>query len=105
MSPDHLKSTTSPSVLHICENGVDVLVLEMVGGHLHVVAGLLEKLIERLADENMQDSEYVSCFLLSHSFFIDSEDLLDKLIARFRIQPRQGEIIYFQKWQPVIQCK
>ncbi|KAG0372297.1 hypothetical protein BGX24_000440, partial [Mortierella sp. AD032] len=103
--PNALHSTTSPRVLHICENGTDVLVMEMFAGHLQVVAGLLEKLIERLADENAQDVEYVNCFLLSHSFFIDSEDLLDRLIARFHIQPRQGEILYFEKWQTVIQVK
>ncbi|KAF9122402.1 hypothetical protein BGW39_009772, partial [Mortierella sp. 14UC] len=103
--PNALQSTTSPRMLHICENGTDVLVMEMFAGHLQVVAGLLEKLIERLADENAQDAEYVNCFLLSHSFFIDSEDLLDRLIARFHIQPRQGEILYFEKWQTVIQVK
>ncbi|KAF9578654.1 hypothetical protein BGW38_005445 [Lunasporangiospora selenospora] len=103
--PNALQSSTSPQVLHICQNGVDVLVMEMFTDHLQVVAGQLDKLIERLADENAQDGEYVSCFLLSHSFFIDSEDLLDRLIARFHIQPRQGEILYFQKWHTVIQCK
>ncbi|KAG0330845.1 hypothetical protein BG000_011408 [Podila horticola] len=103
--PNALQSTTSPRVLHICENGADVLVMEMFAGHLQVVAGQLEKLIERLADENAQDAEYVNCFLLSHSFFIDSEDLLERLIARFHIQPRQGEILYFEKWQTVIQVK
>ncbi|KAG0018611.1 hypothetical protein BGZ81_010161 [Podila clonocystis] len=103
--PNALHSTTSPRVLHICENGADVLVMEMFAGHLQVVAGQLEKLIERLADENAQDAEYVNCFLLSHSFFIDSEDLLERLIARFHIQPRQGEILYFEKWQTVIQVK
>lgn len=103
--PNALQSTTSPRVLHICESGADVLVMEMFAGHLQVVAGQLEKLIERLADENAQDTEYVNCFLLSHSFFIDSEDLLERLIARFHIQPRQGEILYFQKWQTVIQVK
>ncbi|KAG0352578.1 hypothetical protein BGZ54_002682, partial [Gamsiella multidivaricata] len=103
--PNMLQSSTSPRVLHICESGVDVLVMEMCEGHLHVVAGLLTKLIERLADQNTQDSEYVSCFLLSHSFFIDSEDLLDRLIARFHIQPRQGEMLYFERWQPIIRIK
>ncbi|ORZ12497.1 hypothetical protein BCR41DRAFT_356180 [Lobosporangium transversale] len=103
--PNALQSSTSPRVLHICENNVDVLVLQMSGGYLQVVAGLLEKLIERLADQNEQDSEYISCFLLSHSFFIDSEDLLKRLIARFHIQPRQGEMLYFEKWQVVIQIK
>ncbi|KAG0084493.1 hypothetical protein BGZ92_009833, partial [Podila epicladia] len=103
--PNALPSSTSPRVLHICENGADVLVMEMFAGHLQVVAGQLEKLIERLADENAQDTEYVNCFLLSHSFFINSEDLLERLIARFHIQPRQGEILYFEKWQTVIQVK
>ncbi|KAG0340499.1 hypothetical protein BG004_006385 [Podila humilis] len=103
--PNALQSATSPRVLHICENGADVLVMEMFAGHLQVVAGQLEKLIERLADENAQDVEYVNCFLLSHSFFVDSEDLLARLIARFHIQPRQGEILYFEKWQTVIQVK
>ena len=52
--PNALRSATSPRVLHICENGADVLVLEMCAGHLQVVAGQLEKLVERLADENAQ---------------------------------------------------
>lgn len=52
--PNALQSTTSPRVLHICESGADVLVMEMFAGHLQVVAGQLEKLIERLADENAQ---------------------------------------------------
>ncbi|KAG0055799.1 hypothetical protein BGZ83_007379 [Gryganskiella cystojenkinii] len=103
--PNALKSVSSPQVLNIGENGIDVLVMEIAGDYLQVVAGLLEKLIERLADENAQDGEYVSTFLLSHSFFIDSEDLLDRLMARFHIQPRQGEILYFEKWQTVIQVK
>ncbi|KAG0229563.1 hypothetical protein BGW41_002989 [Actinomortierella wolfii] len=87
------------------ENGVDVMVLEAIEGRLQVVAGRLEKLVERLADESTQDSEYVSYFILSHSFFIESEDFLDALIARFHIQPRQGELLYFQKWQAIIQVK
>ncbi|KAF9933171.1 hypothetical protein FBU30_006337 [Linnemannia zychae] len=103
--PNAKRNPSSPRILHICENGIDVLVMEMFEGQLQVVAGLLEKLIERLADENEQDSEYVNCFLLSHSFFIDSEDLLDRLIARFHIQPRKGETLYFEKWQTIIQVK
>lgn len=55
--PNALQSTTSPRVLHICENGTDVLVMEMFEGYLQVVAGLLEKLIERLADENAQGND------------------------------------------------
>ncbi|KAF9163847.1 hypothetical protein DFQ26_002072 [Actinomortierella ambigua] len=95
----------SNRVLHICENGADVMVLEAMEGRLQVVAGRLEKLVERLADESTQDTEYVRYFILSHSLFIESEDLLDALIARFHIQPRTGELLYFQKWQAIIQVK
>ncbi|KAF9415896.1 hypothetical protein BGZ94_010363 [Podila epigama] len=103
--PNAKQSTTSPRVLHLCENGADALVLEMVAGKLQIVAGQLENLIERLADKNPQDTEYVSNFLLSHSFFIDSEDFLERLIARFNIQPQHGAMLYFEKWQKVIQVK
>ncbi|KAF9354030.1 hypothetical protein BGX26_008204 [Mortierella sp. AD094] len=103
--PNAHQSASRPHAIVIRERGEDVLILEKMDERLQVVAGMLENLIERLADQNEQDGEYVSCFLLSHSFFIDSEELLDRLIARFHIQPRQGEILYFNQWQKVIQCK
>ncbi|KAF9114355.1 hypothetical protein BGX27_011096 [Mortierella sp. AM989] len=103
--PNAHQSASCPRAILIREKGIDVLVLEKIDGRLQVVAGMLESLIERLADQNEQDCEYVSCFLLSHPFFIDSEDLLERLIARFNIQPHQGEILFFNQWQKVFQCK
>lgn len=41
-------------ILHVSENGCDVMVMEMVSGRLHVVAGTTEKLFLKLADETTQ---------------------------------------------------
>ncbi|KAF9438887.1 hypothetical protein BGZ76_003573 [Entomortierella beljakovae] len=104
--PNAHRSASQPRALLIRENGVDVLVLEKIEEErLQVVAGVLDNLIERLADQNEQDGEYVSCFLLTHSFFINSEELLDRLIARFHIKPSAKEPLYFEQWHKVIQCK
>ncbi|KAF8957304.1 hypothetical protein BGZ46_002209, partial [Entomortierella lignicola] len=84
--PNAHQSASCPRAILIRENGIDVLVLEKIDERLQVVAGILENLIERLADQNEQD-------------------LLDRLIARFHIQPHQKEIIYFNQWHKVIQCK
>ena len=41
-------------ILHVSENGCDVMVMEMAAGRLHVVAGTTEKLFLKLADETTQ---------------------------------------------------
>lgn len=71
------------------------------------MAGTLDKLIFRLADENEQgtlnkiklyvmidnikfttfpfltDNEFIDCFVLSHAFFISSKVFLENMISRF----------------------
>ncbi|KAJ3303468.1 hypothetical protein HDU76_005344, partial [Blyttiomyces sp. JEL0837] len=97
------------NLLHLNEDGTDVLVMEMVSGRLHIVAGTLEKLLFRLADESIQDMEFVDCLVQMHGFFITSLDLLENLIARYHVsppeQPAQEEIEYFAKWKRPIQLK
>ncbi|KAJ3299520.1 hypothetical protein HK104_008616 [Borealophlyctis nickersoniae] len=97
------------NLLHLSEDNREVLVMEMVGGKLHIMAGTVEKLLFRLADENIQDMEYVDCLIQTHTFFITSADLLDNLIARFYVEPPANagshEIEYFNKWQRPIQLK
>ncbi|KAJ3033743.1 hypothetical protein HDV00_005864 [Rhizophlyctis rosea] len=96
-------------LLYLNEDGREVLVMHMLGDRLHIVAGTVEKLLLRLADENFQDMEYVDCFIQNHSFFIDSLDLLENLVARFHAQPpenpTEGDIEYFNKWRRPIQLK
>ena len=48
------KETNQKSVLHVSENGQDVMILEMHNGKLQVVAGTAEKLFLKLADETAQ---------------------------------------------------
>jgi hypothetical protein len=93
------------SLLHISENGQDVLVLEMASSKLQVMAGTLEKLFIKLADESSQDFDYVDTYILSHLFFTDSFELLENLMARFHLEAMPGEASYFKKWQRCIQVK
>ncbi|KAJ1562711.1 hypothetical protein HK096_004969, partial [Nowakowskiella sp. JEL0078] len=97
------------NLLHLSEDNHDVLVMEMISGKLQIVGGTLEKILLRLADENVQDQEYVDIVLQSHHFFISSRDLLENLCTRFRIEPPQDpteeDIAYFNKWRKSIQLK
>lgn len=94
------------SIFHLSENGQDVLILEMVSSHkLQVVAGTLERLFMKLADETSQDLDYVDTYILAHLFFTDSFELLENLMARFHLESLPGEIVHFKKWQRCIQVK
>ncbi|OAD06833.1 hypothetical protein MUCCIDRAFT_107424 [Mucor lusitanicus CBS 277.49] len=93
------------SILHISEDGQDVLVMEMVSNKLQVLAGTLERLFMKLADETCQDLDYVDTYILSHLFFTDSFELLENLMARFHLEALPGEASYFKKWQRCIQVK
>ncbi|KAJ3118841.1 hypothetical protein HDU96_007583 [Phlyctochytrium bullatum] len=97
------------NLLHLNEDGADVLVMEMVSGRLHIVAGTLEKLLFRLADENIQDNDFVDTFIQCHSFFISSLDFLDNLILRYNVRPPENptpeELDYFATWRRPIQLK
>lgn len=94
------------SVLHVSENGTDVLVMEMIQSNkLHVLSGTLERLFMKLAEETCQDLDYVDTYILSHLFFTDSFELLENLMARFHLEALPGEANYFKKWQRCIQVK
>ncbi|KAI8820508.1 ras guanine nucleotide exchange factor domain-containing protein [Fimicolochytrium jonesii] len=95
--------------LLLCEEGSDVLVMDMVNGKLEIAAGTLEKLVARLAEENSQDLEFVDMFLENHPFYIPSRDLLVNLIARFYFEAPPGatelEIDYCATWRRPIRVK
>ncbi|KAI8374845.1 ras guanine nucleotide exchange factor domain-containing protein [Blakeslea trispora] len=77
----------------------------MMEGKFQVVAGTPQKLFEKLADEAVQDIEFVDTYLLNHRSFMTSIELLDQLIDRFYLTPIPGEYEYFKKWQSSIQTK
>ncbi|KAI9016326.1 ras guanine nucleotide exchange factor domain-containing protein [Phycomyces nitens] len=101
----HKKTHREGNTLCISEDGKDVLVMEMVNGKLQVVAGTIEKLFIKLADEASQDLDYVDTYLMNHACFTTSAELLENLIARFHIEALAGETEYFDKWQRCIQLK
>nr|CAG8499985.1 14804_t:CDS:10 [Entrophospora candida] len=87
----------------IYELSQDGLVIELVDGSPRVLAGTLEKMLLRLADEYEQDNEFIDCFVLSHVFFITSEDFLESMIARFITENKNPLIqkkvlIVFERW-------
>ncbi|KAG2183717.1 hypothetical protein INT43_006728 [Umbelopsis isabellina] len=71
------------NVLHVLEDGNEVLIMEMVSGKLHVVAGTAERLFIKLADETAQDMDYVDTYLLCHSYFCTASEFLENLMARY----------------------
>ncbi|CAH1761616.1 1843_t:CDS:10 [Entrophospora sp. SA101] len=87
----------------IYESSQDGLIIELVDGSPRVLAGTLEKMLLRLADEYEQDNEFIDCFVLSHVFFITSEDFLESMIARFITENKNPLIqkkvlIVFERW-------
>ncbi|ORX49431.1 ras GEF [Hesseltinella vesiculosa] len=93
------------SILHLSENGQEVLLMERIDGRFQVLAGTVDKLFVKLADETVQDFDYVDAYILNHTEFITSDEFLENLMARFYLEPQLGELDYFNKWQRIIQTK
>lgn len=102
-----MPSNRHDSTIHVSENGHDVLIMESVCGKTEVVAGTQERLFARLADDGVQgniqfprmnpferfrtnniilDLDYVDTYILNHSKFTSSADLLENLMARFHME-------------------
>ncbi|KAF7731522.1 hypothetical protein EC973_009286 [Apophysomyces ossiformis] len=93
------------SILHIAEDGYDVLIMEMISGKLQIVAGTSDKLLIKLADETSQDFDYIDTYLMNYSWFSTPVELFEDLMARFHLEALPGEVEYFKKWQRSIQHK
>ncbi|KAG1506664.1 hypothetical protein G6F52_011831 [Rhizopus delemar] len=87
---DHSKSQRSftekgkGGMIHVLEDGKDVMVMRIMSGDkVQVIAGTLDRLFMKLADETNQDPDYIDTFILFHSHFTTSFELFDKLMTRF----------------------
>jgi hypothetical protein len=49
-----------------------------------IIAGTLNKLVAMLADDNVQDPEYIDVFLQTHTSFISSHRLFSRLVHRYK---------------------
>lgn len=74
-----------------------------------IAAGTIDQLVARLADENNPDTNYIDIFLLSYRHLLSSTSLIDRLIARFLVEPPPNatpeEEAYVNRWGPVIQIR
>ena len=49
--------------------------------------------------------DYVDTYIMNHTAFTASTELLENLVARFHLEALPGEADYFKKWQRCIQVK
>jgi RasGEF N-terminal motif len=54
-----------------------------VDGAKVVVGATLEKLIEKVASNEIPDKEFVEIFLITHTYFVDSFTLLENLSSKY----------------------
>eukprot|EP00732_Lithocolla_globosa_P002602 Lithocolla_globosa_v1_NODE_1757_length_2360_cov_9.253796.p1 type:complete len:706 gc:universal NODE_1757_length_2360_cov_9.253796:2264-147(-) len=78
-SVDDLPAT----IMKVSPSGETLMIKTMLDSRYQVTAGLVEQLIENLADENSPDSLYINDFLLSYRDFLSPENLLSQLSERF----------------------
>ncbi|KAI9143235.1 ras guanine nucleotide exchange factor domain-containing protein [Paraphysoderma sedebokerense] len=75
----------------------------------HITGATVTKLVEKLADENQTDMDYVNTFFLTYRHFTDVATVIDKIISRINCQPPDGatdtQIEYVRKWRPLIRLR
>ncbi|KND00621.1 uncharacterized protein SPPG_03749 [Spizellomyces punctatus DAOM BR117] len=89
------------STMCVSEGGRDVMILQLIGGKLQVMAATPEKLIERLTDDAEKDPTFMDTLLLTYRSFIKPLEFFDQLVARFNSElppdPSPEDVEYFNK--------
>jgi hypothetical protein len=80
----HSASTTDDS------GGADVT-FDEVDGRKRIQSGTLRGLVRALADQDVQDKDYLDVFVMTYHYFTTGPELLDELAARFDLQPPAGQ--------------
>jgi hypothetical protein len=78
MQDDPLHSTSPKQELK------DIIFRKNEYGRNFVVAGTIEKLVQNLATEALPDTEYIHIFILAHTRFMKSNELLKRLVDNFK---------------------
>jgi len=91
------------------EEGQVVMITKVVHGKPLIEAATIKVLIEKLANEDSQDHEYLRIFLLTFRHVLKPIELIELLLKRIQIQlppnPTQEQIVYFDKWSWKIQYR
>jgi hypothetical protein len=107
---DVLKGEKFYETLCIKEGDKDVMIIrnEVDQGVL-VMASTIDKIIERITDEDVIDQAFLDTTLMCFRNFIKPNELLDQLIARFDAElpenPSADDLAYFTKHKVHIQRK
>ncbi|KAJ3089202.1 hypothetical protein HK102_006959 [Quaeritorhiza haematococci] len=87
------------STMCVSEGDQDVMILQSVLGRFQVMAATIEKLIERLTDDQEADNSFMDTLLLTYRSFLKPEDFFDHLVARFNCElpenPTDEDVAYF----------
>ncbi|KAG1593042.1 hypothetical protein G6F47_000435 [Rhizopus delemar] len=92
-----IKRANNSKTVAIIENDATVLIFEWIHDKYQIVAGKEEILFDNLLRD--QDDDYLDTYLMNHSSFISSTQLLNRLIQSFYTSMHQSRILYIiQRW-------
>ncbi|ORX54270.1 hypothetical protein BCR36DRAFT_581893 [Piromyces finnis] len=96
------------SMVCVTENDQDVMILQYIDNeNLQVMAGTIDKLIERATDGSEKDDTFLDIFLLTYRAYIKPKEILQLLIDRFNCElpsdPSDEDIKYFEDMKGLIQ--
>lgn len=96
------------STVCVNENDQDVMILQYINDEdLQVMAGTIDKLIERATDDSEKDDTFLDIFLLTYRAYIKPIEFFHLLTARFNCElppdPSEDDIKYFEEMKPLIQ--
>jgi hypothetical protein len=98
------------STVCVNENDQDVMILQYKNTYdedLQVMAGTIDKLIERATDNSEKDDTFLDIFLLTYRAYIKPMEFFQLLTARFNCElppdPTEDDIKYFEDMKGLIQ--
>ncbi|ORX80630.1 ras GEF [Anaeromyces robustus] len=96
------------STVCVNENDQDVMILQYTNDEdLQVMAGTIDKLIERATDDSEKDDTFLDIFLLTYRAYIKPMEFFQLLTARFNCElppdPSEDDIKYFEDMKGLIQ--
>jgi len=98
------------STVCVNENDQDVMILQYINNEneeLQVMAGTIDKLIERATDGSEKDDTFLDTFLLTYRAYINPMEFLQLLTARFNCElppdPTEDDIKYYEEMKGFIQ--
>jgi len=98
------------STVCVNENDQDVMILQyknIYDEDLQVMAGTIDKLIERATDGSEKDDTFLDIFLLTYRAYIKPMEFFQLLTARFNCElppdPTEDDIKYFEEMKGFIQ--